>query len=181
MNGSTATGVPQGQAGAEGLVRAYLHLYGPAVPVDVGAFLQTSGKAVKSVWPDHVAEVRLDGVKAWLPEEDLDEVLASEATSGLVRLLPRSDPWLLARDRTLTVPDPAARKVLWPAIGWPGGVLVDGEIAAAWRTRAKGKRIGLEIEPFTPLSAKTKRAIEAESAIIATSRGTNDLAITYLA
>ncbi len=174
------TGVPHGQAGADGLVRAYLRLYGPAVPVDVGAFLQSSGKAVKSVWPDHLAEVRLDGIKAWLPEEDVDDLLAAEPTTGLVRLLPRSDPWLLARDRTLTVPDPAVRKVLWPAIGWPGGVLVDGEIAAAWRTRAKGKRISLEIEPFTPLSAKTKKAIEAESAIVAASRGTEDLAITYL-
>lgn len=173
-------GVPRRQAGAEGLVRAYLHLNGPAVPIDVGAFLQTSGKAVRAVWPDHLAEVRLDGVKAWLPEEAVDELLAAEPTAGMVRLLPRSDPWLLARDRELTVPDPAARKVLWPAIGWPGAVLVDGEIAAAWRTRAKGKHLTLEVEPFTTLTAKTRKAIADESTIVAASRGAADLAIAYL-
>ena len=76
--------------------------------------------------------------------------------------------------------DPAARKVLWPAIGWPGAVLVDGEIAAAWRTRAKGKHLTLEVEPFTTLTAKTRKAIADESTIVAASRGAADLAIAYL-
>ena len=172
-------GVPDEQVGAEGLVRTYLHLYGPAVPADVGAFIQSSAKAVKSVWPDHLAEARVDGRKAWLPEEDLDDLLEAEPTTGLVRLLPRSDPWLLARDRKATVPDAARRKVLWPAIGWPGAVLVDGEVAGAWRTKATKSSLNLVVEPFTKLSTKVRRAVEAESAHIARSRDAADVAVSF--
>lgn len=175
-------GVPREQAGADGLVRTYLHLYGPAVPADVGTFLQSSAKAVKSVWPDHLTEVRVDGRKAWLPEEDADDLLDAEPPTGLVRLLPRSDPWLLARDRQATVPDAARRKVLWPAIGWPGAVLVDGEVVAAWRTKATKATKGslkLVVEPFTKLSTKVRRAIVDESAHIARSRDAADVAVSF--
>ena len=91
------------------------------------------------MWPDRLAEVSVEGTKAWLPEEDVDELLTATPTRGVVRLLPRSDPGLLARDRARVVPDPAARKVLWPAVGWPGAVFVDGEVVGAWRTRAAKK------------------------------------------
>ncbi len=125
-------GVPRRQEGADELVRAYLHLSGPAAPGDVAAYLQTSVRAVRTVWPDHLAEVSLAGRRAWLPEEDVDDLLTSEPTSGTVRLLPRSDPWLLARDREVTVPGAAHRKVLWPPLPWPGAVWADGEVAISY-------------------------------------------------
>lgn len=171
-------GVPTEPVGADGLVRAYLHLSGPAAPATVGRFLQTSAKAVKASWPDRLAEVSLDGKPAWLPEEDLDDLLAAEPTSGLVRLLGRSDPWLLARDRELVVPDAAHRKALWPTLGWPGAVLVDGEVAGTWRTRAKGTRLELAVEPFHRLAPEVRRAIDAEAAHVATTRGVDDVVVT---
>ena len=156
-----------------------LHLYGPAVPTDVGAYLQTSGKAVRSVWPDGLAEVSVEGTKAWLPEEDVDELLAATPTRGVVRLLPRSDPWLLARDRARVVPDPAARKVLWPALGWPGAVFLDGEVVGAWRTRAATKgTLTVAVEPFTELTTAVRKAIAAEAVDVATSRGAGDVIVT---
>ncbi len=173
-------GVPDGPVGTEGLIRAHLHQYGPAVPTDVGAYLQTTGRAVKAVWPDHLAEVSLEGTRAWLPEEDLDDLLGAEPTRGVVRLLPRSDPWLLARDRALTVPDAAARKVLWPALGWPGAVFVDGEVAGAWRTRATRRALTLTVEAFTTLPATVRAAIEAEAVHVAATRGADDVTVTIV-
>jgi hypothetical protein len=173
-------GVPHRQEGADGLVRAYLHLYGPAVPGDVAAFLQTTARAVKAVWPEHLVEVSLAGRKAWLPEEDVDGLRAAELTRGVVRLLPRSDPWLLARDRELTVPGAAHRKVLWPALAWPGAVWTDGEVVAAWRTKAKAKDVAMSVEPFTKLSARVKRAIEDESANVAASRHVDQVTVSYV-
>ena len=173
-------GVPRGQDGTDGLVRAYLHLCGPATPGDVATFLQTSVRAVKAVWPDHLVEVSLAGRRAWSLEEDVDDLLASEPSNGTVRLLPRSDPWLLARDRELTVPGAAHRKVLWPALAWPGAVWADGEVVAAWRTRAKGTSVAMTVEPFTKLSVAQKRAIEDESADVAASRQLDEVRVSYL-
>jgi len=172
-------GVVHDQVGAEGLVRSYLQLYGPTAAPDVGAYFQTSGKAVSSVWPDGLVEVRLEGRKAWVPEEDLDALLGAEPTSGLVRVLPRSDPWLLARDRELTVPDAASRKVLWPVIGWPGAVLVDGEVVASWRVKGSGTKVAMTVDPFGKLTKKVTDEIAREAHGIAAQRSVDDLAITY--
>ena len=46
------------------------------------------------------------------------------------------------------MPDAAARKKVWAAIGGTGVVLVDGEPVALWRGRKKGKRLEVTLEPF---------------------------------
>jgi hypothetical protein len=171
-------GVPGGQAGAAALVEAYLRLHGPATPKEVAAYFQTTQRAVKDTWPDGLAEVRVDGARAWLPEDRLDD-LRHAAAPSLVRLLPRSDPWLMARDRERVVPGRAHRKALWPVIGFPGGVLVDGEVAGAWRTKASGRRLDVTVTPFRRLRPAERRAVEAEAALVAEKRGHTDARVAY--
>jgi len=173
-------GPPPTAKGTDRLVHAYLHLCGPASATDVTAYLQTSASTVRTAWPDGLAEVRVDGRKAFLPDDSLDALLDAPDPLG-VRLLPRSDQWLLARDRKLTVPDAAHRKVLWPPIGWPGAVMVDGEVAGAWRTRSarSGQAVELAVEPFTKLSPGVRGAVEVEAAAVATQRGVDDLRVTF--
>lgn len=173
-------GPPRAAEGTDELVLAYLHLCGPASATDVTAYLQTSASTVRTAWPGGLAEVRVDGRKASLPEDDLEALLDPPDAVG-VRLLPRSDPWLLARDRKLVVPDAARRKVLWPPIGWPGAVLVDGEVAAAWRARSarSGHAVEVTVEQFTKLSPKVRSAAEDEAAAVATQRGVDDLRVTF--
>lgn len=43
---------------------------------------------------------------------------------------------LLGDDRELLVPDADRRRALWTPRVWPGGLLVEGELAGTWR-RAK--------------------------------------------
>src|SRR5918994_561953 len=85
-------GVPEAQAGASHLVRAYLRLHGPATPKEVAAYLQTTQAAVKGAWPaaDELAELRVDGRTAWVPADRLD-ALRDAPEPEVVRLLPRSD------------------------------------------------------------------------------------------
>ena len=165
-------GVPEAQAGASHLVRAYLRLHGPATPKEVAAYLQTTQAAVKAAWPDadELAEVRVDGRTAWVPADRLD-ALRDAPEPEVVRLLPRSDPWLMGRDRDLLVPEAAHRKALWPVLGFPGAVLVDGEVAGTWRTRASGKRLDVTVSCFRPLTKPETAAIEDEAARIAALRG----------
>ena len=56
----------------------------------------------------------------------------------LTRLLGPYDLYLQGKDRPLLVDDRAHAKALWPVIGRPGAVLVDGEVAGSWRPRTKG-------------------------------------------
>ena len=172
-------GVPERQEGASDLVLAYLRLHGPATPKDVAAYLQTTQAAVKAAWPaGDLAEVRVDGRRAWLPADRLDALLGAPDPE-VVRLLPRSDPWLMGRDRELLVPDAAHRKALWPVLGFPGAVLVDGEVAGTWRTKAAGKRLDLTVARFRPLTKGERAAIEDEAARVAALRGHADARVTY--
>jgi Winged helix DNA-binding domain len=171
-------GVPERQEGAGALVEAYLRLHGPATPKDVAAYLQTTQAAVKAAWPDALAEVTVDGRTAWLPEDRLD-ALRDAPRPELVRLLPRSDPWLMGRDRERLVPGAAHRKALWPVIGFPGGVLVDGEVVGTWRTRSRARGVAFTVEPFARITKKARKAVEREALLVAELRGADDAVVTY--
>jgi hypothetical protein len=163
-------GVPDRHEGGVALVDAYLRVHGPATPGDVAAYLGTTRRAVAPDWPAGLAEVWVDRRRAWLPEDRLDDLLRAPEPD-LVRLLPRSDPWLLARDRELVVPDPAHRKALWPVLGAPGGLLVGGEVAGTWRSRTAGRQLDVEVTPFGRLPASARAAVEDEAELVAAARG----------
>ncbi|MGX1881491.1 DNA glycosylase AlkZ-like family protein [Streptomyces sp. NPDC055287] len=162
--------VPAAASGTSELVRAYLRFLGPATPAEVAKYLGTRPALVKSVWPDALAEVWLDGRKTWLPASDLDALLSAKSPK-LVRLLPPGDPFLQARDRGLLVPDKGREKEIWRAIGGPGALLAGSEIAGTWRAKATGRKLDLTLTPFGPLSAAVRRQLEAEADTVAAARG----------
>jgi hypothetical protein len=172
-------GAPE-QTAIEVVVRAYLRLYGPSTPGEVAGFLQSTAAAVKSAWPDDLVAVSIDGKKAWADEADLEALRDPPEPEG-VRLLPRSDPWLLARDRERTVPGAGDRKTLWPVIGWPGAILADGEVVASWRAKAtkSGNGVAVAVEPFDTLPKTVRSAIEDEASAVAEQRGAADLSVTF--
>jgi hypothetical protein len=77
------------------------------------------------------------------------------------RLLPSGDAYLLfhGADRGLLVPDRGRRDALWTPRVWPGGLLIDGEIAGTWR-RADTV---LTVQPWRPLSPAERDAVAAEA------------------
>jgi hypothetical protein len=133
-------GVPAAAAGTDRLIAAYLRLLGPATPADAAKYLGTTQAGVRPAWPTDLAEVRVEGRPAWLPADSVDALLVARDVR-FVRLLPSSDPYLQARDRDLLVPDPARQKVIWPAMGRPGTVVVDGEIAGIWRAKMAARSV----------------------------------------
>ncbi|MFE9396314.1 DNA glycosylase AlkZ-like family protein [Streptomyces flavidovirens] len=165
--------VPVTASGTTELVRAYLRFLGPATPVEVAKYLGTKPTVVKNVWPDDLAEVRLEGKKAWLPASDLDALLSAKS-QGLVRLLPPGDPFLQARDRGLVVPDRSREKEIWRAIGGPGALLVGSEIAGTWRAKAAGRKLDVTVTPFAPLPSAVRRELDAEAAAVASARGASE-------
>ena len=126
-------------------------------------------KHARALWDraGALAEVQVEGKKAWLLADDENVLGAPPAARG-VRLVPGMDPYLSMRDRELLAPDPALRKRLWRPLGNPGAVLVDGVLAGLWRPAKKGTRLIVNVEL---LNGAAEDALTAEAERLAPFRG----------
>lgn len=150
------------------VVRAYLRLLGPATPKHVADYLDAPVRDVKARWPKDVTEVSVDGELRWVLSSDADK-LTSEAVPT-TRLLGPFDLFLQARDRSTLVDDPARARALWPVLGRPGAVLVDGEIAGLWRPRTSGKHLRVYVELWAGTSASVNEAVTEQAERLAAYR-----------
>lgn len=150
------------------VVRAYLRLLGPATPKHVADYLEAPVREVKTRWPSDAVEVSVDGQTRWLLVGDKDQLVA--APTETTRLLGPFDLFLQAKDRSLLVQDPARAKALWPMLGRPGAVLVDGEIVGMWRPRKSGTRLRVQIEPWAEVTASVRAAITEQAERLAVYR-----------
>lgn len=173
-------GVPTENQGIDGLIELYLRMLGPATPVEVAKYFGSSAAEMKKVWPAGLAEVSVEGRKAWLPSSALAKLKSAKAPSG-VRLVPAMDALLQARDRDLLVPDKKQQKEVWRVLGNPGALVVDGEIAGVWRARMVGKRrVDLTVTTFGSVHAKARKAVATEaSEAVARARGAEEATVSY--
>ena len=153
------------------LVRSAFRFLGPARPADVADFLSINKTDLAANLPADLTEVDVEGTKGLFPAEEID-ALGNPPEPPRVRLLPPGDPYLQTRNRTLIVPEAKAQKVLWRILGNPGAVLADGEIVAAWRAKAAGKkRLEVQLEPFGNLPPDLDRELAEEARSMAAARG----------
>jgi hypothetical protein len=153
--------------GAE-LARRFLRAYGPARPKLLADWAGLATSHAKALWDraGRLAAIDLDGTRAWVLQEDVKALTAGRKATG-VRLLPNRDPLNSVRDRELLVKDPAVRKRIWTALGGPGTVLIEGEVAGLWRPVKKAKRLLVTIEPLGRLTAAARDGLAAEAERIA--------------
>ena len=150
------------------LIRACLRLLGPATPKQVAEFLDSPVKEVKARWPADAVPVSVDGEARWMLPES--QALLAAGPVRTVRLLGPYDLFLQARDRSLLVGDPERAKELWPVLGRPGAVLVDGEIAGLWRPRKSGAKLRLQLTMWRPVSAALRAAVAEQAERLAAFR-----------
>lgn len=161
-------------------IRAYLHLLGPTTPRDVATYLETNMREVTAHWPDDAVHVEVEGAQAWMFADDL-EALAAAAERPLardreVRLLSGFDLLLAAKDRGLLVPERTRHKEVWPVIGRPGVVVLDGVPIGTWRPKSAGQRLTLNVglwggAPPARGGERLIAAIEAQAERVAAARG----------
>ncbi len=166
-------------AGRE-LLRRFLHCYGPATPADFADWTRIGAADARQRFTELAAdlqEVSWDGRTGSVLRDDIDELRGARPPSG-VRLLPPNDPYLLARDRAALIPDPSKRKVVWPSLGAPGTLVVDGEIVATWRSQRKGTVLRVQISYFDRPIAKAATLIEQEAQLLAELRGCRTTEVT---
>lgn len=159
------------------VIRVYLRLLGPATPKHVAEYLDAPLNDVKARWPWDVAEVTVGRESRWVLAADRD--LLDSARVEQVRLLGPFDLFLQARDRPLLVADATRSKALWPVLGRPGAVLVNGDIAGTWRPRRSGNTLTVRVEPFTRIAATTRNAIAEQAERLARFRGVQLAAVDY--
>jgi hypothetical protein len=102
-------------------------------------------------------EVEFEGHKKWALRTDRSR-LERAVPAETVRLLPAGDPYLASADRALLVPQARFRSELWPKSVWPGALLLNQEIAGAWR-RQVGR---VTVRAWRPLEPSVKEAVEEE-------------------
>ncbi|MEZ5184009.1 MAG: crosslink repair DNA glycosylase YcaQ family protein [Acidimicrobiales bacterium] len=139
------------------VIRCALRFWGPTTPKEVAALLDVPAKDVRARWPEDAVEVSTEDAEgragAAILGEDL-EVLVTAGDAGRpgeLRLLGPYDPYLQGRDREVLVADPDRRRALWPVLGRPGAIAVDGRIVGLWRPRTAKGALTLRIEDWDDL------------------------------
>ncbi|SRR6266536_1638232 len=150
------------------LIRGYLRLLGPATPKHVADYLDAPVKDVKALWPGDVIEVMVDRETRWLLADDKNALESADAKA--TRLLGPFDLFLQARDRATLVVDTAHAKQLWPVLGRPGAVLVDGELVGTWRPRQSGNRLTVAVQPWRKPSDAIRKAVTEQAEHLAAYR-----------
>jgi Winged helix DNA-binding domain len=147
------------------LARRYLHVSGPATAAAFGWWSGLGARPAEAVFAALAPEltpVRTPIGEAWILAADETALRAEPGTAAPARLLPSGDAFLLFQgsDRELLVPDAARRAALWTPRVWPGGVLVEGEVAGTWR-RAGAT---VTVQPWVRLPPAGREAVEREVA-----------------
>ncbi len=158
------------------LARAYLTHLGPAGEGEFAGYLDARRADIAALWPDDLVEVTVAGKPRWLPEKQL-KALAKPPAPELVRLLGPFDPYLQARDRDLIVPDKSVQKALWPVLGRPGALFVDGEVVGTWRTKASGAKLTITAQAFAPVRPAVWKQVDVEAERVAEVRGASDVSV----
>jgi hypothetical protein len=130
------------------LVRRFLRVYGPATHSQLASWAQTAASHAKRLFAavaDELEPAAVKGKRGFVLAEDVERLEAPPAASG-VRLLGGHDPYVAQPDRDALVPDAALRKRLFPSVGRPGAVLVDGRLAGVWRGAKQGDRLDVSVE-----------------------------------
>jgi hypothetical protein len=151
------------EAALAGLVKSFLHAYGPATPEQFGRWLGAPGRWSAELFArlgDDLGAVTFDGVEAWQNKGDV----GMEAAGPSVRLVPYFDAYVIGcHPRATLFAGRAGERAL--TRGQAGNVpvlLVDGLVAGVWQQRRSGRRITVTVEPFNGLTVAQERLLADE-------------------
>lgn len=144
------------------LARRYLHALAPSSSSHFATWAGIEREDATGTWKslqDEMVEVRIEGSVRHALAESAGSLAGGDETPDTTRLLPPGDPYQLARDREVMVPDSRNRSQLWPHGNVPpGGLLVGGELAGTWRRQLHS----FTITPWQMIGTEVKDVVQAE-------------------
>ena len=150
-----------GPTSLAGVVRGYLHAYGPATPQRFAHWLDAPRQWAAALFGSLAGAldpVEVDGTLAWVAAGDTS---APAAAPRGVRLLPYFDAYAYVvgnQPRELLYPGRAAER----ALGNFQVLLVDGVVAGVWHQRRSGRKLDLTVEPLVPLPPARRRELDEQ-------------------
>ena len=158
------------------LVERYLAAYGPATLKEVlrwwGASVVAVMKPIIEGLGARLAEVEIDGARAYVRTDDLGSIEATRPTRGAVQLVGGFDPFIVGAGlREQLIPAAHLKRVSRTA-GWISPVvLVDGRAAGVWDSSRSGDRLSITVEPFEPVTDQRRAAITTAAERVALAQG----------
>lgn len=153
---------PDSDSSPDAVVLRYLAAFGPATTSDIRTWSGLSGLA------EVVARLR-PGLKVFRDERgrELFDLPAAPRpardTPAPARFLPEYDNVLLSHADRSRIVSPEHRQLLAASIGRSvGTVLVDGFVAATWKTNREGDSVTLWVRTLRPLSRKEAATVTEE-------------------
>ena len=145
-----------------GVVRGYLHAYGPATPQHFALWLAAPRRWAIELFESlsgQLQKVEVDGTLAWVVAGDTHA--PTTAPQG-VRLLPYFDAYAVGcHPRELLYPGRAAERAL--AGGQAGNfpvLLIDGTVAGVWHQRRSGRKLDITVEPLEEFTAAQRLELD---------------------
>ncbi|HEX2194260.1 MAG TPA: winged helix DNA-binding domain-containing protein [Candidatus Limnocylindria bacterium] len=165
-------GLPPIEEAAPAAIEAYLGAYGPATIDNFHSWTQwtASKRMLRSWWNaerDRMAEVELDGERAFVMADDLDSLLAAQPTDA-VRLVPGFDQWVLGlgTNDPHVVP-PARRSAVSRQSGWISpAVLAGGVVSGTWQLEGDTVRVEWFLEAGSAPNAALDEEVARLSRIV---------------
>lgn len=157
------------EAAFQEIARRYLRTYGPLTPRNFARWwnegrVNVAQKVFKQI-EDELEPVDVEGWQA-LALRSTVEPMQQSAVSGMIRLLPMFDAYVLDIGR---MGEPILPKQHWKQVfrqhGWTTAVvLVDGIIKGVWDYKTQGAQTTVTVEMFGPPAKPIQQGIEAEAA-----------------
>jgi hypothetical protein len=151
----------EGSASLAGVVKGYLHAYGPATPRQFAHWLAAPREWAATLFDSLAGEleqVDVDGTRAWVAAGD---TAAAPIPPHGVRLLPYFDAYAYVvgnQPRELLYPGRAAQRA-------PGNfqvLLIDGVVAGVWHQRRSGRKLDITVESLDPLTPARRRQLDEQ-------------------
>ena len=156
-----------GEQAEEMLLRRYLRAFGPATPRDFALWTGMTLTEARAVWArvqSGFAPVEVEGWRAEILREDLEELAGTRFEPPLVRLLPYFDTYLLGHKERDHLVDTEHQPRVYRPQGWVAPVvLVDGRALGVWKHAQEGDRLQVEVEKFGSLPQRVTVVIHEEA------------------
>ena len=153
------------------LLRKYLRAYGPATLTDFSHWAgipMQEVKPLRALLEPELAEIPVDKKNRLLLREDVAALSGRLAANPSIRLLPNFDSYLLAHREKDHLLGAQHYKRVYRNQGWISPVvLIDGAIAGVWFHKLQGKKLLVDIEPFSKFSKAQRAGIEQEAESLA--------------
>jgi len=148
------------------LALRYLNAHAPAAPADLAFWSGIRMADAQRAWKliaGRLVEVETSRGPRWTLQS-----ARGQAPSGVVRLLPAFDEYLLGwTDRDVAVAAEHRTKINRGG-GWLHPVvLADGQVVATWSAKQFSKKMRIELGAFRPLSSEQKNGVADEAKEIA--------------